>query len=85
MPFWTIFEKNPQSYSNKITHNNNNDSQDTNGEYSTKNNSQASGQEQIDKMANDTRVDNDNIKEGENTVKTRYRRIVRKPDRLMYQ
>ena len=39
----------------------------------------------IEKMANNTRVDNDNIKECENIVKTRYGRIVRKPGRLMYQ
>ena len=78
-------QKNPQSYSNKATPNNKNDSQGTHCEHRDRNNSQGSGQEQIEKISNVTKVDNDNIKEGENIVKTRYRRIFRKPDRLMYQ
>ena len=41
--------KNPPSYSNKTTHNNNNDSQDTHDEHGAKNNSQGSIQEQIEK------------------------------------
>ena len=78
-------KNNPQLYSNKITHNNNNDSQGTHGEHRAKNNLQSSRQEQIEKIANEERVDNDTIKASENIVKTRYGRIVRKPDRLMYQ
>ena len=50
-----------------------------------KNNSQGSGQEQIEKIANEAGVDNDAIKTDENIVKTSYGRIVRKPDRFMYQ
>ena len=41
-------KNNPQLYSNKITHNNNNDSQGTHGEHGAKNNSQGSRQEQIE-------------------------------------
>ena len=76
---------NPQLYSNKITHNNNYDSQGTHGEHRAKNNSQGSRQEQIEKIANEAGVDNDTMKVGENIVKTRYGRIIRKPDRLMHQ
>ena len=78
-------KNNPQLYSNKTTHNKNNDSQGTHGEHGAKNNSQGSRQEQREKIANETRVDNDTIKAGENIVMTRYARIIRKPDRLMYQ
>ena len=77
-------KNNPQSYSNRTTHNNNNDSQGTYGEQGAINNSQGNRQEHIEKISNETRMDNDNIKEGENIVKTKYGRIVRKPDRLMY-
>ena len=84
MPFWTIL-KNPQSHSNKAILNEKDDSQNTHGEHGVRSNSQGSRQEQIGEISNGTRVHNDNIKEGENIVKTRYGRIVRKPDRLMYQ
>ena len=50
-----------------------------------KNNSQGSRQEHIQKISNGARIDNDDIQKGENIVKTRYGRTVRKPDRLMYQ
>ena len=41
-----------------------------------RNNSQGSKQEQIEDISDSRRVDNDNINEGENIVKTRYGRIV---------
>ena len=41
-------KNNPQSYSNKTTHNNNNDSQGTHGDQGAKNNSQSSGKEHIE-------------------------------------
>ena len=47
-----------------------------------KNNSKASGQEQTEKTSYEAMVDKDNINEGD---ETRCRRIVRMPDRLMYQ
>ena len=49
---------NPQSYSNRITHNNNNDSQGTHGEHQAKNNSQGGKQEKTEKIANKAGVDN---------------------------
>ena len=78
-------KNNPQSYSNKITHNKNNDCQDIHGEQGTKNNPQGNSQENIQKTLNKTRVHNDDIQKGENIVKTRYGRTRRKPDRLTYQ
>ena len=39
----------------------------------------------MEKISFSTRAGNENINERENIVKTRYQRIVRKPDRLMYQ
>ena len=36
-------------------------------------------------IVNNTREDNNNIQEGENCIKARYGRIIRKPDRLSYQ
>ena len=84
MPFWTTFKKIHIHTSTRAIPNKNNDSQNTHGEHRVRNNSQGSRQEQIE-ISDGTRVDNDNIKEGENIVKTRYGRIVRKPDRLMYQ
>ena len=78
-------QKNPHSYSNKAMYNKKDDNQNTHDEHGVTNNSQGSRQEQIEEKSDNTRVDNDNISEGENIVKTRYRRIVRKPDRLMYQ
>ena len=50
-----------------------------------KNSSQGNRPEHIQEISNETRVGNNNIKEGENIVKTRYGRIVRKPERLTYQ
>ena len=78
-------KNNPQSYTNKNTHNNNNDSHGIHGEEGSKNNPQGSGQEHIQKIPNETRIGNGNIKEGENIVKTKYGRTVKKPDRLVYQ
>ena len=37
-----------------------------------KNNSQGSGQEHIQKISNEARIDNDDIQKDENIVKTRY-------------
>ena len=78
-------KKNPHSYSNKAISNKRDDNQNTHGEHGVRNNSQGSRQEQIEEISDSTRVDNNNINEGENIVKTRFGRIVRKPDRLMYQ
>ena len=76
--------KNPHSYSNKAISNKRDDNQNTHGEHGVRNKSKGSKQEQIEEMSDSTRMDNDNINEGDNLFKTRYRRIVRKPDRLMY-
>ena len=37
------------------------------------------------KIENETRVINDGIQKGENIVRTRYGRTIRKPDRFTYQ
>ena len=55
------------------------------GQNKVRNNLQGSREEQTEEVCSNTRVDNDHKKEGENIVKTRYGRIVKKPDRLMYQ
>ena len=68
---------------NKAISNKKEDNQNTHGEHGVRNNSQGSRQEQIEEISDSTRMNNDNINEGENIVKTRYGRIVRKPDRLM--
>ena len=49
-----------------------------------KNNPQGNRQD-MQKTVISTRVDNNRIQQGENVVKTRYGRTVRKPDRLTYQ
>ena len=57
------------------------DNQNTHSEHGVRNNSQGSVQNQTEEICSSTRVVNKNI----NIVKTRYGRIVRKQDRLMYQ
>ena len=39
----------------------------------------------MQKTVTDPRVDDNGIQKGEDIVKTRYRRTIRKPDRLSYQ
>ena len=68
-----------------ITQNNNNDSQNILDEQQAKNNLQGNGQQCMQNILNNTRVDNNDIQKGENIVKTRYGRKIRKPDRLPYQ
>ena len=84
MLFWTKL-KIIHRHTSTRTLNNNNDSQDRHGKQGTKNNSQGSGQEHIQKLSNGARIDNDDIPKDENIVKTRYGRNIRKPDRPTYQ
>ena len=42
-------------------------------------------QEHTQTIVNNTREDNNNIQQGEDCIKTRYGRTIRKPDRLSYQ
>ena len=81
MPFWTTFKKIHVYTQTRLFI--------TKGItikiHRVRNNSQGSSQEETEEISYSTRVDNDNINEGENFVKTRYGRVVRKPDRLMYQ
>ena len=74
--------KNPHTYMDKAISNERDDIQNTHGECGVRNNLQGSIQKQI---CSNTRVANESINEGENIVKTRYGRIVKKPDRLIYQ
>ena len=75
----------PQSYSNKVTHNNNNDSQNIHDDQQAKKTSIRRCTGIHTKTLNDTRVDKNSIQKGENIVKTRYGTMIRKPDRLTYQ
>ena len=50
-----------------------------------KNNPQESRQEYIQRTVTNTREDNNKIQQGENCVKTRYGRTIKKLDRLLYQ
>ena len=77
--------KNPHKYSKKAVSNERDDNQNTHGEHEVRNNLQGSRQKQTAEICSSARLVNENINEGENIVKTRYRRIVRMPDRLMYQ
>ena len=77
-------KNNLQSYSNKITHNNNNDSQNIHDEQQAKDNPKGNGQQHTQNILNKTNVDNNGIQKDENIVKTRCGRTIRKPDRLMY-
>ena len=77
--------KNPHTYSNKAISNERDDNQNTHGEHGVRNNSQGSRQKQTEEICSSMRVVNENINDDENIVKTRYRRIVRKSGRLMYQ
>ena len=78
-------QKNPHTYLNKAIPDERDDNQNTHGEHGVRNNPQGSGQKQTEEICSSTRMVNENKNKGENIVKTRYGRIVRKPDRLMYQ
>ena len=78
-------QKNPHTYLDKAISKERADNQNTHGEHEGRSNLQGSRQKQTEEICSTTRVVNENINEGENIVKTRYGRIVRKPDRLMYQ
>ena len=55
------------------------------GEQGVRNDLQSSREKLTEEVCPNIRVVNEQINEGENIVKTRYGRIVKKPDRLMYQ
>ena len=69
----------------KAMSNERDDNKNIHSEQGVRNNLQDSGEKQKDEICSNTRVGNEHINEGENIVKTRYGRIVKKPDRLMYQ
>ena len=71
----------------KAISNERDDNQNTHGEHGVRNSLQGSGQKQTEEIYSSSRVVNEHINEGENIniVKPRYGRIVKKPDRLMYQ
>ena len=54
-------------------------------EHKDRTNLQGSGEKQTEEVFSNTRVDNEHKNEGGNIVKTRYGRIVKKPDRITYQ
>ena len=55
------------------------------GEHKDRTNLQGSREKQTEEVCSNTRVDNEHKNEGENIVKTRCGKIVKKPNRLMYQ
>ena len=69
----------------KAISNERDDSKNIHSEHKVRNNLQGSGEKQTEEVCSNTRVVNEHVSEGENIVKTRYGRIVKKPDRLMYQ
>ena len=73
------------TYSDNAIFNEKDDNHNTHSEHRVGNNLYGSEQKQTEKMCSNTRVVNENIKEGEHIVETRYGRIVKKPDRLMYK
>ena len=78
-------QKNLCTYMDKAISNERDDNQNTHGEHRVRNNLQGSGEKQTEEICCNTRVVNEHINEGENIVKTRYGRIMKKPDRPMYQ
>ena len=78
-------KKIPTSYSNRTAQNNIINNQSTHDKQKPKINLPESGQEHIQRTVNNTREDNNKIQQGENCVKTRYGRTIRKPDRHSYQ
>ena len=70
----------------KTISNEKDDNKNIHSEQGVKNNLKKNSREkQTDEVYSNARVVNKNINEGENIVKTRYGRIVKKPDRLMSQ
>ena len=68
----------------KAISNEKDDNKNIHSEQGVKNNLQSSREKQTEEVCSNTRVVNENINEGGNIVKTRYGRIVKMPDRLMY-
>ena len=78
-------KNNPMSYSNRTIQSNINNTQSTHDEQKPKSNMPERRQEHIQTTVTKTREDNNKLQQGEKCVKTRYGRIIRKPDRLSYQ
>ena len=77
--------KNPHTYKDIAISNEKIDNQNAHGEHGVRNKLQSSKKEQTEEICSSTRVVNENINEGENIVKTRSGRIMKKPDRITYQ
>ena len=87
-PFDVILDHNqgnPHTYMDKDISNEMDHNKNIHSKHKVRNNLQGSGEKQTEEVCSNTRVVNEYINEWENIVKTRYGRIVRKPDRLMYQ
>ena len=78
-------QRNPPTYMDKAISNKRDNNKTIHGEHEVRNNLQGSREKQTEEVCSNTRVVNGHINEGGNIVKTRYGRIVKKPDRLMYQ
>ena len=78
-------KNNPMSYPNRTIQSNINNTQSTHDEQQPKCNTPERMQENIQTTVTNTREDNNKIQQGEKCVKTRYRRTIRKSDRLSYQ
>ena len=75
----------PVSYANRTVQSNINNTQCTHNEQQPKNSPPERRQEHKQGTVSNTKQDNNRIQQDENVVKTRYRRTIRKPDRLTYQ
>ena len=78
-------KNNPMPYSNRTIQGNINNTQSTHDEQNQKNNLQERRQEHPQRTVNNTRENNNKMQQGENCVKIRYGRTIRKPDRLSYK
>ena len=77
--------KNPPTPTDKNIANDRDDNKNKQGEHEDRNNLQGIREKQTEEVCSNTRVDNEHKNEGEHIVKARYGRIVKKPDRPMYQ
>ena len=87
-PLGAILEhikNNPMSFSNRTIQSNINNTQNTHDEHQPKSDKLERRQEHTQTTINNTGENNNKTQQGENCIKTRYGRTIRKPDRLSYQ
>ena len=85
MPSLIIFKKNPPTPTNKTIAYEKDNNKNMQGEQEDRTNIHDIRKKQSEEECSNTRLDNEHKNDGENIVKTRYGRIVKKPGRLVYQ